>query len=97
MQQSDNKLAINLSEMLFVNLFPLGDLVTSRASFYVLSAYLVGVCGGSNQLDHIYDSYPTKSSLPENIPISPHPQFVYSHSGKVTAGAISSDLYRVLR
>jgi len=71
--------------MLFVNLFPLGDLVTSRASFYVLSAYLVGVCGGSNQLDHIYDSYPTKSSLPENIPISPHPQFVYSHSGNVTA------------
>jgi len=46
---------------------------------------LVCVCGGSNQLDHIYDSYPTKSSLPDSVPLSPHPQFVYAHSANVTA------------
>jgi len=71
--------------MLFGHLSPLGDLVTSSAIIYVLSACLVGVSGGDSQLDHIYDSYPTKSSLPETVPLSPHPQFVYSHSGNVTA------------
>ena len=44
----------------------------------------VCLCGGSNQLDHIYNSYPTKSSLPDLVPQSPHPQFVYSHSANVS-------------
>jgi len=59
--------------------------------FTLLYQHLLGLgcfvclCGGSNQLDHIYDSYPTKSSLPDSLPQSPHPQFVYNHSANVTA------------
>ena len=77
--------------MLFGHIVPLGDIVTSSAIIYVLTACLVGVSGGDSQLD-LYDLYQIKT-----VPLSPHPQFVYSESGNVTAGAISSDLYRVLR
>merc|ERR1719318_312303 len=44
----------------------------------------VCLCGGSSQSDHNYDSYPTKS-IPDSVPQSTHPQFVYSESANVTA------------
>jgi len=50
-----------------------------------LIGYFVTLSGGSNKLDHIYDSYPTKSPLLDSAPQSPHPQFVFSQSPNVTA------------